>query len=155
MKKKSIRLTLRPHEKLFLNGAVIQVERRSTIELLNDATFLLESHVLQADETDTPLKQLYFAAQIMLIDPVNAAQARGLVLETLENLLRRVNDKTLLSGLYDCVDMMKDNRIFDMLKIIRGFYPREAEILGNPLPVKKCPAEKNEEKSVHDNNIPA
>ena len=43
-------LKLRAGEKLYINGAVIKVERKATIELLNDATFLLEAHVIQPDE---------------------------------------------------------------------------------------------------------
>ena len=48
-------ITLRAGEKLYINGAVIRVDRKATIELLNDVTFLLENHVMQADQATTPL----------------------------------------------------------------------------------------------------
>lgn len=121
-------LTLRPNEKLYLNGAVVRVDRKMTLELLNDATFLLETHVLQANETDTPLKQLYFAAQIILIDPANAEQALNVFLDLLTGLLRTVTDKTILAGLCECIRLAEEERIFDILKVIRGLFPREAEI---------------------------
>ena len=62
-------ITLRAGERLYINGAVIRVDRKATIELLNDVTFLLENHVMQADQATTPLRQIYFAVQVMLMDP--------------------------------------------------------------------------------------
>jgi len=72
----TVTLSLKPNEKIFINGAVLQVAGRARIKILNDATFLLEPHVLQASDATTPLRQLYFSAQIMLIDPNSAEQAR-------------------------------------------------------------------------------
>ena len=71
-------ITLSAGERLFINGAVIRIDRKATIELLNDVTFLLENHVMQADEATTPLRQIYFAVQIMLMDPTAAASAAPL-----------------------------------------------------------------------------
>jgi len=47
-------LSLRAGEKIYLNGAVIKVDRKVSIELLNDVTFLLEAHVLTTNDTTTP-----------------------------------------------------------------------------------------------------
>ena len=41
-------ITLRAGERIYINGAVLRVDRKATLELLNDATFLLETHVMQA-----------------------------------------------------------------------------------------------------------
>jgi len=38
---KSMHISLRPGEKLYLNGAVLRADRKMSLELLNDATFLL------------------------------------------------------------------------------------------------------------------
>ncbi|HAO2892135.1 TPA: flagellar biosynthesis repressor FlbT, partial [Escherichia coli] len=65
-----MKITLRAGEKVYINGAILCADRKVSLEFLNDVTFLLESHVLQADETTTPLRQLYYAAQIMLINPL-------------------------------------------------------------------------------------
>ena len=35
-------ITLRPNEKIYINGAVLKVDRKVSFELLNDAVFLLE-----------------------------------------------------------------------------------------------------------------
>ena len=63
-----------------------------TIELLNDVQFLLESHVLQASDASTPLRQLYFMVQMMLIDPQTLPQARELFRKTLPLLIASFTD---------------------------------------------------------------
>ena len=55
----NIHLYLRANERIFINGAVFKVDRKVSIELLNDTTFLLENHILQKEDATTPLKQLY------------------------------------------------------------------------------------------------
>ena len=71
-------ITLRAGERLYINGAVIRVDRKATIELLNDVTFLLENHVMQAEQATTPLRQIYFVVQVMLMDPGATAAATTL-----------------------------------------------------------------------------
>ena len=73
----NVSLNLRARERIFVNGAVLKVDRKVSLELLNDATFLLEAHVLQAEQATTPVRRLYFIAQAMLIDPTNARNARS------------------------------------------------------------------------------
>ena len=68
----TLRLSLRAGERIFVNGAVMRVDRKTSLELLNDVTFLLESHVMQAADAKTPIRQLYFLVQMMLIDPADA-----------------------------------------------------------------------------------
>ena len=42
-------ITLRAGERIYINGAVLRVDRKATLELMNDATFLLETHVMHAN----------------------------------------------------------------------------------------------------------
>lgn len=123
-------LRLKPNEKIFLNGAVLRVDRKVTLELLNDATFLLEGHVLQIEDTDTPLKQLYFSAQLMLINPEGADQALVVFVELLKKLLQTFTDRELLEGLKECTYLIEKNKIFEVLKVIRSLFQKEAQIMG-------------------------
>ena len=77
-------ITLRAGERLFINGAVIRIDRKASIELLNEVTFLLENHVMQAEEATTLARQIYFAVQIMLMDPTGAASAAPLARSLIE-----------------------------------------------------------------------
>ena len=70
--KKNLQISLKPGERIFINGAVLRVDRKVAVEFLNDVTFLLENHVLQPEGATTPLKQLYFILQVMLMNPTGA-----------------------------------------------------------------------------------
>ena len=80
-------ITLRAGERLFINGAVIRIDRKASIELLNEVTFLLENHVMQAEEATSPVRQIYFAVQIMLMDPTAVASAAPLARSLIESAL--------------------------------------------------------------------
>lgn len=137
MTDKTMHITLRPNEKFYLNGAVLRPDRKVTLELLNDATFLLEAHVMQAEDTNTPLKQLYFTAQVMLIDPDTADKTVMIFIEMLGKMLRTYNDPIILEGLRKCIDLTEQDKIFDVLKVIRGLFDREETIMGRKPAVEK------------------
>ena len=54
--KPTLKISLKPNEKIYINGAVVKVDRKVSIEFLNDVQFLLENHVLQAEQASTPLR---------------------------------------------------------------------------------------------------
>ncbi len=126
---KSMQLTLRPGERIFINGAVLRVDRKVTLELLNDATFLLEGHVLQVEDTTTPLRQLYFVIQAILIDPRNAEAARHLFHRQFAALVQTFKNDTVLKGLDAVAQQVIANRTFEALRTLRGLFPVEAGIL--------------------------
>lgn len=126
----TMRLALKPQERLFVNGAVLRVDRKVGIELLNDVTFLMENHVLQPEETTTPLRQLYFVVQTMLIDPLQTARSRGLFDDLFAPTLRSFTNREIIDGLLDLRAAIDQGRCFDGLKILRGLFAREAEIIG-------------------------
>ncbi|WP_370692807.1 flagellar biosynthesis repressor FlbT [Methylobacterium sp.] len=123
-----MRLSLRAGERVFVNGAVLRVDRKVSLELLNDATFLLETHVLQPEEATTPLRQLYFAAQTMVIEPANAARARELYRALQAGILDAVTDPALRDGLAAAGACVEADRLIEALKLIRGLYRSEAAL---------------------------
>lgn len=142
--KSTLRLSLKPNEKIYLNGAVIRVDRKVTIELLNDVQFLLESHVLQASEASTPMRQLYFVVQIMLISPGEADEARVMFRRSLLMLLATFEDPHILATLKQIDMLVSQGDYYEALKAIRSTYAAEARALGSndsgrlpPLPVER------------------
>lgn len=122
-------LSLRAGERVYINGAVLRVDRKVSIELLNDATFLLENHVLHADEATTPLRQLYFAVQTILIEPGQAVRAREVVRGLEAGLLAALSDPELREGVTSATALVDANRLIEALKLIRGLYRAEAAII--------------------------
>jgi len=120
-----LKITLRAGERIFVNGGVLKVDRKVSIELLNDVIFLLEQHVMKPEETTTPLRQLYFMIQMMLIDPSLHMKARDMARESVSNLLASVSDPLLISGLTETATLLDSDRPFDALKKVRAILPFE------------------------------
>jgi len=125
----TLKVSLRAGERIFINGAVMRVDRKTSIELLNDVTFLLESHVMQAEDAKTPLRQLYFIVQMMLIDPANAGSARDAFTRTYALLLSAFSNPVMRDGLMDVADLVERDRPYDALKCLRGLIPTEDAII--------------------------
>ena len=122
-------ISLRAGERIFINGAVLRVDRKVSIELLNDATFLLENHVLQVEDATTPLRQLYFVVQAILIDPASADRALGVFRDLHTATLNSFSNEEIVSGLRNVADLVEAKRPFDALKVIRSLFLAESAIL--------------------------
>jgi flagellar protein FlbT len=122
-------ISLRGGEKLYINGAVLRVDRKVSLELLNDATFLLEAHVMRVEEAVTPLRQLYFIVQVILMNPGDAAAAHEMFNESIRRTTETFEQDEVVSGLKNVAQLVQMNRIFEALKNIRSLFPLEAEIM--------------------------
>jgi flagellar protein FlbT len=125
-------ISLRKGEKIYMNGAIFRVDRKVCIELLNDVTFLLENHVMPLDEVKTPMKQLYFVVQTMLIAPNDTVAAVDLCAKLLSSLQSAAGDQRLVEGLARVAKHIDERRLFEALKIVRSLFPIESELLGSP-----------------------
>lgn len=125
----SIRISLQPGERIFINGAALRVDRRVSLEFLNGATFLLENHVLQAEDATTPLKQLYFVLQTTLMDPATAVQTLSLYRQFHAASLAAFENPTILAELKFIDGLVTSGKSFEALKALRALFPRESEIL--------------------------
>ncbi|NJM36013.1 MAG: flagellar biosynthesis repressor FlbT [Rhodomicrobium sp.] len=127
--RRGMQVSLKAGERIFINGAVLRVDRKVSIELLNDVTFLLESHVLQADQATTPLRQLYFVVQTMLMDPASAETVSEVFAKTSRLLMTAFTNQQVLDGIRSVNELIAAGKIFEALKTIRSLYPIEESIL--------------------------
>ena len=125
-------ITLRAGERFFINGAVIRIDRKASIELLNEVTFLLENHVMQAEEAATLVRQIYFAVQIMLMDPAAGTSAMPLARSLIELALGAYRTSDLIAGLKGVDASLLRGRNFEALKALRALFALEDKEL-NPL----------------------
>lgn len=143
-----LKVHLKPNERVYINGGVIRVDRKVTIELMNEVVFLLEGHILQEEQATTPLRQLYFIAQSMLMEPKSEPIARQMYEQSHQALIMAFKCHDVLDGLVEAKSLVERSRIFEALRKIRTLFPIEDEILAAPdRGADKLPAERAE-KSV-------
>jgi flagellar protein FlbT len=123
------KLHLKAHERIYINGAVIRVDRKVAIELLNDVVFLLESHVIQQEEATTPLRQLYFVLQSMLMEPGTKSLAKQIYDQQHKDLIATFKDLEVLEGLVSVRELVDKGRVFEALKRVRSLFAVESALL--------------------------
>jgi flagellar biosynthesis repressor protein FlbT len=126
-------ITLRANEKLYVNGAVLRADRKVSLELMNDAVFLLENHIMQEKDASTPLRQWYFIIQMMLMEGQEKPSNRDMFDRHGAALAAIWGDQKILEGLARVAALVERKRYFEALKTIRGILPLEDKIL-NPAP---------------------
>jgi flagellar protein FlbT len=133
--KKPMCISLRGGERFYVNGAVLRVDRKVTLELINDVTFLLESQVMQVADAKTPLRQLYFIVQLMLMSPHDIEEAKAVYREQRRALLTVSENAEILGGLEAIEELIEAKRYYDALRRIRALFDVEQSILsGSELP---------------------
>ena len=126
---KSINISLKAGERIYLNGAVVRADRKVSLEILNDVAFLLEAHVLQPDQTTTPLRQLYFALQTTLMDPSNGAAGLMLFRQLFPTTLASFANRKVASGLVSVITLVDEGEIFAAMRELHELFAIEDTII--------------------------
>jgi flagellar protein FlbT len=127
--KKPMCISLRSGERIYVNGAVLRVDRKVTLELVNDVAFLLESQVMQVADATTPLRQLYFIVQLMLMSPHDVEEAKALYQEQRSALMAVSENAEILQSLQGIEELVEAKRYYDALRKIRPLFDVEQLIL--------------------------
>jgi flagellar protein FlbT len=124
-----MKISLRAGERVWVNGAVLRVDRKVSLELVNDVMFLLEGQVMQAADANTAMRQLYFIVQLMLMNPTDVDAAAVIYAQHHNALLAVCENREMLEGLAAIDEMVGATRYFEALKRIRALFPVEQAIL--------------------------
>ena len=124
-----MKISLRAGERIYVNGAVLRVDRKVSVELVNDVMFLLEAQVMQAADANTAMRQLYFIVQLMLMNPTDIDAAGAVYAQHHAALLSVCESREMLAGLAAIDEMVGATRYFEALKRIRALFPVEEAIL--------------------------
>ena len=124
-----MKISLRAGERVYINGAVLRVDRKVSVELVNDVMFLLEGQIMQASDATSAMRQLYFMVQLMLMNPTDVGAAASLYGQHHAALLAVCENREMLDGLAAIDEMVDGTRYFEALKRIRALFPLEQAIL--------------------------
>ena len=122
---KSLQFHLKAGSRLFVNGAVLKVDRKVAVEFLNDVNFLLEHHVMQPDQATTPLKQIYYVIQLMMMERDSTEEHRANLEKTLLDMAETYENTTVREGLLEVRQLMEKEGYFHALKVLRGLFGQE------------------------------
>lgn len=124
-------LKLRPGERFVINGAVIHNgTHRHTLYLANRAQVLRERDVMQIEQATTPVSQLHYLIQLMLLDPAGASDYRPAYERRRAELMDALRSPDMQAALAEVgrhVDAGDHYKALAALRVVKGY---EASLLG-------------------------
>ncbi len=126
----ALSLTLKPKEKIFIGGAVVQNGPTKTeLTVLNDVPILRQKEILHEKDATTPCKRIYLAVQQMYMDDGNRVAYYKLLSELLKDVLDAAPSTSAL--VQEIGAHVSDGRYYNALKLTKQLINYEAELLNN------------------------
>jgi flagellar biosynthesis repressor protein FlbT len=124
----SLKITLKPHEKFILGGAVIaNGDAKSTFVVENDVPILREKSIMTLASADTPCKRIYFAIQLMYVDSKNLAEHHKRYWELVRDVAAAApSTKPILQEISECI---LTDRYYQALKLTKKLIEYEEEVI--------------------------
>ena len=124
-------LKLGPHERVLINGAVIENgERRSRLAVMTpNANILRLRDAIHPGEVNTPVRRVCYIAQMVLSGDADPGDARMQLLRGIEQLSQVLTDHDSRAQLTAATASVLDNQHYQALKALRALLPREERLM--------------------------
>lgn len=101
-----LKLSLKPGEKLVINGAVVENgDRRATLVLQNKASVLREKDIMQQGEANTPARRIYFPVMMMYLDQGVSGESYNEFVLRMTEFMGAIENPEILA---ECVALSRD-----------------------------------------------
>ncbi len=124
-------LKLGPHERVLINGAVIENgDRRSRLAVMTpNANILRLRDAIHPGEVTTPVRRVCYIAQLILSGDAEPEQARCQLLRGIEQLSQALTDPDSRAQLAAATAATLGGQHYQALKALRTLLPREERLL--------------------------
>jgi len=126
-----LKLSLKPGEKLVLNGAVItNGDKRASLIIQNKACLLREKDIMQPEEAVTPARRIYLPIMMMYLDPEGSDQYYNDFALRMTEFMGAITNRQALAN---CVEISRDvmaGAYYKALVQCKKLFDFERELLG-------------------------
>lgn len=126
----ALKITLKPQEKIFISGAVIQngpLKAEFTVE--NNVPILRQQNILSPEDANTPASRIYLAVQLMYVDSGNLAEHQKIYWQLVEefvqaapsslHIIDRLNESVFQGKYYPALKIARELIVFEQEVIER------------------------------------
>ncbi|MCJ8140568.1 flagellar biosynthesis repressor FlbT [Falsirhodobacter halotolerans] len=126
-------LKLGPHERVLINGVVIENgDRRTKLSICTpNANILRLRDAIHPDEATTPVRRVCYIAQLVLAGEADADQGRRQLLSGIEQLSQALTDADSRDLLTQATSAIMQDQTYLALKALRSLMPREDRLLAS------------------------
>lgn len=124
-------LKLGPHERVLINGAVIENgDRRSKLAIMTPNAHILRLRdAIHPDEANTPVRRVCYIAQLVLSGDADPVDARKQLLNGIEQLSQVLTDYDSRTLLTQATGAVLEDQHYAALRALRSLLPREERLL--------------------------
>lgn len=124
-------LKLGPHERVLINGAVIENgDRRSRLAIMTPNAHILRLRdAIHPEEVNTPVRRVCYIAQLVLSGDAQPADAQLQLLRGIEQLSQVLTDPDSRLQLSLASKAVLDDQHYQALKYLRSLLPREERLM--------------------------
>lgn len=124
-------LKLGPHERVLINGAVIENgDRRSRLAIMTPNAHILRLRdAIHPEEVNTPVRRVCYIAQLVLSGDVDPKDAHMQLLRGIEQLSQVLTDPDSRLQLSLASKAVLEDQHYQVLKCLRSLLPREERLL--------------------------
>jgi len=126
----ALRLTLKPHERVIVGGAVIRNgDSRAALLIENEVPVLREPDILSPSAVRTPCERIYMALQLMYVDEERITEHHATYIELAAEVLQAA--PSLAPILRTVEEQLTAGRIYQALKSARELLHRERGLVSD------------------------
>jgi len=124
----ALRLTLKPNEKIVVNGCVIRnADRRQSLTIENYADVVREADLLDAASAATPVKKVYFFIQSALLRPEIRDELRPVIQKSLAELVPIFNER-ISAHIFEAANHVSTANHYKAMRALRPVMQYEEEL---------------------------
>ncbi|MBA3910422.1 MAG: flagellar biosynthesis repressor FlbT [Rhodobacter sp.] len=123
-------LKLGPHERVLINGAVIENgDRRSRLAIMTpNANILRLRDAIHPEEANTPVRRVCYLTQLVLSGDCDPSDTRMQLLRGIEQLSQVLTDHDSRAQLASASRSVMEDQHYQALKALRNLLPREERL---------------------------
>ena len=129
-------LKLSPHERVLINGAVIEnCDRRVKLAIMTPGAHVLRLRdAIHPEQVTTPVRRVCYIAQLVLSGDAAPADARLQLLRGIEQLSQVMTDPDSRAYLALASQAVLEGQHYQVLRALRALLPREERLLAAARP---------------------
>jgi flagellar protein FlbT len=124
-------LKLGPHERVLINGAVIENgDKRSRLAIMTPNVHILRLRdAIHPEEATTPVRRVCYLAQLILSGDLDPEDSKMQLIRGIEQLSQVLIDPDSRSHLAQATAAVLQNQHYQAMKCLRTLLPREERLL--------------------------
>ena len=124
-------LKLAPHERVLINGAVIENgDKRSRFSIITPGANILRLRdAIHPEEANTPVRRVCYIAQLILSGDAEPDEARPQLLRGIEQLSQVLTDPDSRMQLTRATEAALADEHYQALRALRALLPREERLM--------------------------